>query len=201
MELDTTLDRIVYAALALYNKQGVRKTSLEDVATKAGITRITIYRHFGSKKLLVRAVCMKIAGFFQREAVPGPAQSMRDFDERLGRLGLSLFNLPSGDLLGWMEEVSRIYPDVYLEFRHARKTAIDSIFQQALETAAREGTLRENLNRDVLKAIFWAGVVGLLENPALISSHVPLAEIFSTVTDVFRFGILKNPQERAIVHE
>ena len=201
MELETTLDRIVDAALALYNKQGVRKTSLEDVATKAGITRITIYRHFGSKKLLVRAVCMKIAGFFQREAVPGPAQSMSDFDERLGRLGLSLFNLPPGNLLGWMEEVSRIYPDVYREFRDVRQTAIDDIFQQALETASRAGTLRENLNREVLKAIFWTGVVGLLENPALISSHVPLAEIFSTVTGVFRFGILKNPQERANAHE
>jgi AcrR family transcriptional regulator len=201
MKLETTLDRIINAALALYNKQGVRKTSLEDVATKAGITRVTIYRHFGSKKLLVRAVCMKIAGFFQREAVPGPARTMSDFDARLGRLGLSLFNLPPGDLLGWMEEVSRLYPDVYQEFSEARKTAIDDIFQQALETASREGTLRENLNREVLKAIFWAGVVGLLENPALISSQVPLGEIFSTVTDVFRFGILKSPQERANAHE
>jgi hypothetical protein len=100
-----------------------------------------------------------------------------------------------------LEEVSRIYPDVYQEFRDARQTAIDEIFQQALATASRAGTLRENLNRDVLKAIFWAGVVGLLENPALISSHVPLGEIFSTVTDVFRFGILKSPQERANAHE
>jgi AcrR family transcriptional regulator len=201
MEANNTIDRTILSALAFYNKQGVRKTSLEDVAAKSGVSRVTVYRHFGSKKMLVRAVCMKIAGFFQQAATAGPASSMVEIDERLSRLGLNLHGLPQGNLLDWMEEVSRLYPDVYREFRDARQSAIDSIFQQALETASREGTLRENLNTEVLKAIFWAGVVGLLENPTLISAHVPLAEIFSTVTEVFRFGILKNPHERANAHE
>ena len=73
------------------------------------------------------------------------------------------------------------------------QAAVDKLFRQALAAAAREGTLREGLNRDVLKAIFWAAVVGLFENPALISSNVPLKEIFTTVTDLFRYGILSHP--------
>ena len=36
--------------------------------------------------------------------------------------------------------------------------AVDSIFQEALSAAAREGTLREGLHPEVLKAIFWAAV-------------------------------------------
>jgi hypothetical protein len=35
-------------------------------------------------------------------------------------------------------------------------------------------------------------VVGLIENPALVSSNVSLAEVFATVTTVFRHGILKD---------
>jgi hypothetical protein len=34
-------------------------------------------------------------------------------------------------------------------------------------------------------------MVGLIENPTLISAGVPLAEVFTTVTEVFRNGILK----------
>jgi AcrR family transcriptional regulator len=201
MDIDNTLNRIILAALTFYNKQGVRKTSMEDVAEKAGVTRVTVYRHFSNKKMLVHAVCMMIADLFQQVTATGPIHSIIEIDERLSRLGLSLYNLPPGDLLGWLEEVSRVYPDVYREFQDTRRLAIDSIFQQALETAAREGILRENLNREVLNAIFRASVVGLLENPALISSHVPMAELFSTVTEVFRFGILKHPHEKANAHE
>jgi AcrR family transcriptional regulator len=201
MDVNNTLNRIILAALTFYNKQGVRKTSMEDVAAKAGVTRVTVYRHFTNKKKLVRAVCMMIADLFQQVTATGPIHSIIEFDERLSRLGLSLHNLPPGNLLGWLEEVSRVYPDIYREFHDVRQLAIDRIFQQSLETAAREGILRENLNRRVLNAIFQASVVGLLENPALISSRVPMAELFSTVTEVFRFGILKNPHEKANAHE
>jgi hypothetical protein len=51
--------------------------------------------------------------------------------------------------------------------------------------------LRQEINPEILKAVFWASAVGLIENPTLISSNVSLAEIFTTVSEVFRHGILK----------
>jgi AcrR family transcriptional regulator len=196
MEEHNSVERIVAAAFSYFDRQGVRKTTLEDVAMKAGLTRITIYRHFGNKKELVRAVCMTIAKIFEREAAAGPAETTAELNARLNRLGTSLNNLPQGNALRWLEEVSRLYPDIYEDFRTTREAAINAIFQQALATARQEGTIRENLNTDVLKEIFWSSVMGLLENPTLISSHVPLAEIFSTVTEIFRYGILKRPEGR-----
>ena len=192
MQADTTAERIVLAALGLILQQGVKRTSLADVAFHAGVTRITVYRYYGDKKGLVRAVCMRIAAIFRAAAEGGPAESIRDMDQRLNRLGTQLSSLPKGDLLARLEEINRQYPDVYEEFRATRQTAVDAIFQQAVAAATREGTLREGLNPEVLKVIFWAAVVGLFENPTLISSNIPLAEIFATVTEVFRHGILKD---------
>ena len=48
-------ERIVNAALDLVLAQGVKKTSLEEVAQRAGVTRVTVYRYFRDKKGLVRA--------------------------------------------------------------------------------------------------------------------------------------------------
>ena len=39
--------------------------------------------------------------------------------------------------------------------------------------------------------MFWTSVVGLIENPSLLASNVPLTEICSTVAEVFRHGTLK----------
>ena len=190
---ESTSDRIELAALRLFLSQGVRKSDLAQVAFQAGVTRITVYRHYGNRRGLVHAVCMRIARIFQAAAEDDRGNGMRDIDARLEHLGFELARLPQGNLLAMLEEVRRLYPDLYEEFRRTRQAAVDKIFRHALAAAAREGTLREGLNRQVLKAIFWAAVVGLIENPALISSQVPLKEIFSTVTDLFRHGILKRP--------
>ena len=195
MSIDSTAERIELAALRLFLSQGVKKTDLAEVGFQAGVTRITVYRHYGNRRGLVHAVCLRIARIHQVAADDERDQTMRDVNARLEQLGDALSGLPQGNLLAMLEEIRRLYPDVYQEFYAVRQAAVDKIFRQALAAAAREGTLREGLNREVLKAIFWAAVVGLFENPALISSNVPLKEIFTTVTDLFRYGILSPPPQ------
>jgi len=48
--------RLISAALECFLSFGVRKTSLTDVADRAGVSRATAYRVFGDKNGLVRAV-------------------------------------------------------------------------------------------------------------------------------------------------
>lgn len=193
MPIDTTPERIELAALRLFLSQGVKKTDLAEVGFQAGVTRITVYRHYGNRRGLVHAVCLRIARSYQAAADDGTGETLRDINARLEQLGHTLGGLPQGNLLAMLDEIARLYPDVFEEFRTVRRAAVDKIFRHALAAAAREGTLREGLNREVLKAIFWAAIVGLIENPALISSNVPLKEIFATVTDLFRYGILSHP--------
>jgi AcrR family transcriptional regulator len=192
MKPDSTADRIVLSALEIFLHQGVKRTNLTEVAFQAGVTRITVYRYYGDKRGLVRAVCMRIAGIFQHVAEEGEPDSTHDMETRLNRLVEELSALPQGNLLARLEEIKRLYPEVYEEFFAARQAAVDKIFQQSLAAALREGTMREGLNLEVLHAIFWAAVMRLIETPALISSNVPLTEIVATVTEVFRYGILKS---------
>lgn len=195
MSVDATLERITTAAATLFLTQGVRKTDLSEVAAQAGVARITIYRYCRGKEGLVRAVCLRIAGIFQRATKIEETESSDGLERRLQRLGEELRTLPKENLLARLEEIHRLYPEAYTEFQTTRQAAVDTLFQQALDVAAREQNLREGINREVLKAIFWASVVGLIENPTLISSNVSLAEIYATVTEVFRHGILKCPPE------
>jgi AcrR family transcriptional regulator len=188
-----TCDRIVLAALTVFLEQGIKRSNLTDVAFRAGVTRITVYRYFGDKKRLVRGACLSIAAIFKRVADQGPADSVQAMNDRLNHLGMELSRLPRGNLLAMLEEVSTLYGDVYDEFRSLRQAALDGIFEQAMNAAMQDGTLRAGLNPEVLKAIFWSSIMGLIENPTLISSNVSLSEIFTTVTEVFRYGILKTP--------
>jgi len=52
-----TRERVVKSAAAiLSSSDGIRGFSLEAVARKAGVTRLTVYNHFGSRRALLEAV-------------------------------------------------------------------------------------------------------------------------------------------------
>ena len=48
-------ERILQATLELFQVHGIKKTTINDVAQKAGISLATVYNHFGSKEDLVQA--------------------------------------------------------------------------------------------------------------------------------------------------
>ena len=54
-----TAQQILDAALALFLEFGLRRTTMDDVAKRAGIGRITVYRHYEDKNTLFQAVVMR----------------------------------------------------------------------------------------------------------------------------------------------
>jgi len=54
-----TARRILDTALALYLEFGLRRTAMEDVARRAGMGRVTVYRHYGDKDTLFQAVVLR----------------------------------------------------------------------------------------------------------------------------------------------
>jgi AcrR family transcriptional regulator len=191
MSRDKTADRIAKAALQLIAQQGAKKSDLDEVARLAGVTRVTVYRHFGDKEGLIRAACLLISDCFARATAEFSTDTTPDMDARLLQLAADLRELPQGNLLQRLDEISRLYPAVYLEFRAAREQALDRLLDTILESARRDGTLRDDLHPHVVSAVFRSAVIGLIENPALISSNVSLADVLLNVQEIFSHGVLK----------
>jgi len=49
-------DRIVATALALFTRQGVRGTTMEEIADAAGVSKVTVYGYFADKDAVFAAV-------------------------------------------------------------------------------------------------------------------------------------------------
>lgn len=62
-----TLVRIMNGALIALSRHGVRKMSMSDVTEAAGISRGTLYRHFGSKAVLLDAIAAYVQTEVRRE--------------------------------------------------------------------------------------------------------------------------------------
>src|ERR1700720_711303 len=53
-------DRILDAAMAVFRRHGFRRSSIEQAAEAAGLTRQALYHHFKSKEELFRAVIERL---------------------------------------------------------------------------------------------------------------------------------------------
>ena len=53
-------DRILDAAMRVFRRHGFRRSSIEQAAEEAGLTRQALYHHFSSKEALFRAVIERL---------------------------------------------------------------------------------------------------------------------------------------------
>lgn len=81
-----TRQRIQDTARQLFSRQGVQRTSLQDIADELGITKPALYYHFSSRDELVRSILVPLIQEGERFVVereghagdPGAVQDVRD---------------------------------------------------------------------------------------------------------------------------
>lgn len=80
----STRDRILDAATELFYSQGIRAVSADKIIERAGITKVTFYRHFRTKDTLVVAYLERQAAW-ERQALDGVRAATGDDAEALRR--------------------------------------------------------------------------------------------------------------------
>jgi AcrR family transcriptional regulator len=184
--------RITLAALGLFLLQGINKTTISEVSAQAGVTRVTVYRHFGDKRGLVQATFLRVAAIFQDVQADLEQEKDPDVEHYLDRIGTKLGALPSGDLHTRMDELHRLYPVIYAEYQQAQLPALGRIFDRLFSVAERQGLLRPGINRRVAQAFYWEAIVGIMRGKALVAHRLPHTEVYTTVRDILLHGIFKD---------
>jgi len=194
MSNEDTSQRILEAALELLMTQGLKKTSLDEVAHRAGVTRVTVYRYYPDKKQLVEAALMRIPLILQAAQASLASQQPANVETVLDQISAQFAAMPAGNFPGLLDELQRVYPDIWQQVHNARLQAIAWIFGHLFTLAEEQGRLRPGLNHAVVRAYFTSAVVNVLENPALVAQGLPADEIFRNVKNIFLFGILKEAE-------
>lgn len=187
IEANSTTERILQAALDLFLQQGIRKTSLDEIAERAGVTRMTVYRHFADREQLVQAAFEQVNEVFDR--IHRGLEREESLDGYLARMGTELSAVPLGFMSG-MAELATLHPAVYAEVRRGRRQLLHAIFDELYARAEAEQRLRPGLDKDVVEALFWEIVMNLPESSALRARGLTPTEIYETLSGLLLHGLL-----------
>ena len=149
-----TRDAIVSAALACFERHGLGQSTMEQIATEAGVTKGAIYWHFSNKQEIFRAlreqVSLPLLDRADTTLLQGAEVPALDRVERFLEATLSLLedDRRTREALGVMhfkcEYVESFAEELDDGRRNARRLA--EALESAYAEAQREGRLRENLS-------------------------------------------------------
>jgi AcrR family transcriptional regulator len=157
-----TRDEIAEAARALFERSGYAQTTIADVARAAGVSPETIYKAFGSKGALLRAV-VSAAIRGDTESTPlrrrPPIDAIREEPdprrqlEMYGRL-LADVNPRLAPLVRVMREAAPGDPEIGAALQQLYSDRLDGMAEFAAQLADREA-LRPGVSRRQARDVLW----------------------------------------------
>jgi AcrR family transcriptional regulator len=183
--------RIIHSALTIFIARGIQKSSIDEIAKHAGITRITAYRYFDNKKELVKASLLSVVGIFEYVEKEIRTKRILNIEAALDKIKAGLANLPRGNLISLMEELKRLYPDIYDEVNTRRVTSLTKMFEFYYSNRKQISQLRRDLDPLFVQAFFGDIVVNMINSPTFASLGFTQDEIFNNFKNILLHGILK----------
>ena len=178
-----SLDTLLDAAVGLFNERGYEATSVDEVATRLGVTKSAIYHHVPSKVELLRlALDRALDALFavtqETGATTGPAIDRLEYVVR-GSVRVLAAELPFVTLL------LRLRGNTEIE-RTAlqRRREFDRVVTGLVRAAEHEGDVRSDVDPGVISRLLFGTVNSLTEwyRPGGDLSADDLADAVVTIT-------------------
>lgn len=178
-DAEKTRQALLNAACAVFSEQGVANTTLNNIASAAGMTRGAVYWHFPNKDAVIQALWERDAGALHAafvESMQNPALTLASFVDLLhATLHKALTDthltqslrvvLSSQELIQQSSELQH--------FLRKRRRQLYQAIHTALERLQHEKQLRTDVSLSVLTNSLWAYLTGLLHTH-LEANHISL---------------------------
>jgi AcrR family transcriptional regulator len=143
---DATTQRILDAALALAAASGLRNLTMDDVARRAKVGRMTVYRRFGSRENLIDALTLREARRCLNAiaAAPDPSQPL---DERLADLFVATLKVIREHPL--LARLARVEPEALLTELTRDDSTVFRLVREFLIGLVAQGQADDELSDEV----------------------------------------------------
>lgn len=156
-QAEETRRRILAAARALFVAEGYGRTTIDAIATEAGVAVQTVYAAFGSKSAMLTALLEQLAidadvPALQKglAAAGGPRRQLREAISFTGRLYAAGF-----DLINLARTVSGVEPDLANMWQAGERRRYEA-YSDLVANWARAGALRPGISARTARDLLWA---------------------------------------------
>ena len=183
-------DRIVAESTNLFVRNGVKSVRMDDIASRLGVSKRTIYELFGDRESLI-VECVRHFYASQDEKHDRRVASARNVIEEFIYLLDDWDSIMDGNMK-LMEGIKKFYPRIYEEATQDKEKGEYrlNMFKNKIRDGIREGFFLPDINVELAIMIFTDSVYGLITRPERYSqSNITPSEAFKYIVTYFFRGI------------
>jgi AcrR family transcriptional regulator len=188
----STKEKIIDAAFGLFSQKGYLGTTTKEIALHAGVSEVTLFRHFVSKESIFEEV-IQSKSFLPdlKNLIPKLENlSLKDTLLEIATENIKKLIMKKGAIKIFFSEVDR-YPERVRESHNAMVDEMDRILTKFLMSKL---TKYSDKDMKLITKMFWYIIFGyFLENEIIkneVSDFDLLRKIFDRKIDFFLNGIL-----------
>lgn len=186
-------DNIRRAAMELFQVHGFNKVSLSDVASRAGVSQVTIYNHFGSKEGLVREIVKQQLNDML-EKYRGVIQEDKPFPEKMETIVFDKTQIASEYRGEFIRKAIAGDPELRQYLDSLWQKEINQMTLDFLEQGKEQGFVNPKTSQKALTLYLEIMRRGVFASPDLIVDLTPDIVLFRELNFLFIYGLVGKPE-------
>lgn len=146
-------EQLLEIACQLLIEMGIKSTTMDDIARRAGISKKTLYKHFKDKTDLIRSGVLYVSANLNKEVYKiiqkenNPIKALYQVNDFFSRQLILKANSPQ-------KQLQKYYPNIYKELLERQVEEIGDAIIQNLQTGISLGLYRTDINRDFAMRLY-----------------------------------------------
>lgn len=182
--------RILDTARDEFYRHGFTRVTIDDISTKLGISKKTIYKYFSGKDEILK----KVTRASMNEMVACCRDIVQaegiDFVEKLRNM-MTIVAIQYAKLgRPLLEDLQKNAPHIWKEIDDFRAERINDDFGRLIEEGMEKGIFRSDIDRQLILMIYGNAVQTIINPDMLMNLPYSAAQVFETIIKVIFEGIL-----------
>ncbi len=196
MKSDTD-EKLIEATLLLVSEKGYLGTSTKEIAQKAGVTEVTLFRHFGSKEKLFEEVLNRYSFLPRlRDLLSKIGDSSHDFPDTLQLIGIGFFETlkERKSLVRIMSSEINVYPEKIKVFHTKCIDETIKLLEEYFRARQEKGVLKK-FSSDMGSRAFLGMIFAYFNAEVIIKgreiTNKEIKLVIKEFVRIFTYGVLK----------
>ena len=188
-----TRRKVFEAALNIFRRDGVSESRIEDIATRAGVSRGTFYFHFPTKEAVLSELLVTAEADFTAEIDALPADA--PIEDVLNTTAMAMARPWSAEPSLWMEVGLVAMRNTADKLAHGQPTdGIRAVLGRRFEHAAETGQLSTLVPHQIIADFYLANAFAVAVSWSTNPDIMPLAGALQAAAILFLDGARGRPE-------
>lgn len=186
-------ERILEISCDRFLKEGFSNVNMDELARELGISKKTIYEHYGSKKELFVSCAEKIVSGHQKQAEELQNRMTKDGDFHFLDEILNLWDTISEHIRlftpRFVDDLKRYAPETW-NFCDKNEAQRKEFFDKVFLMGKKQGFIRENLNKNIFYMMYHNSIFTIMKTEILAELSLNSKQALQMIFEILFKGVL-----------